>query len=156
MVSVSTIISDFWEYRGDKFMPLIMTTLSSHRHWWDNSLLCIPTRSRYIGPFGRSDKAIRGFPGRFGKTTTGNRHQNPFHRAGLVNATRVSHFCNYHQYFTCYLYYCRVIKLSITNSHRDIHLWIQSLFIEMLVIQSLQATGNKLFSNYLNIFRNFL
>ena len=79
MFSISTIMSDFWEYRGNN-------SWNNKIHATDNGYSCplIDTggktpwftcyqRNRYIGPYGRSGKAIWGFLGHM----TGARRQLP-------------------------------------------------------------------------------
>ena len=69
MYSISTIMSDFWEYRGDNSW-----NNKIHVTYNDYSCPLIDTdgitpwfkcyqRNRYIGPYGRSGKAIGGFLG---------------------------------------------------------------------------------------------
>ena len=69
MVSISTIISDFWVYRGDNSQIYkIYATENGYSCPLINTGGITPgfncyLRNRCIGPYGRSGKAIRGFPG---------------------------------------------------------------------------------------------
>ena len=93
MFSISTIMSDFWEYRGNN-------SWNNKIHATDNGYSCplIDTggitswfkcylRSLYIDPYKSirlSDKRFSRTFDRFRRTTTGSRHRNPLYRAGLL------------------------------------------------------------------------